>query len=274
MTETAIRLLNVLLPIAYALSVAAYALEFFRADRLAGRVARRTMELALALHASYLGLLTARYAHVPLASTAELLTTVAFAAAATYVFVERRSGVGSTGAFVVSFSFMLQTLSSAFIEPSASFPELLRSPLFAAHTVAAVLGYTAFAVSAVYGALYLTLHWDLKRSHFGLVYDRLPPLETLARMSLRAALFGVAFLTATIAIGSSWAAARFPGFSRDPKFLLTLAVWSIYVCAVWLHYGRQWSGRRAIRISLGGFSVLVLAVLASRLLFASFHVFA
>jgi ABC-type uncharacterized transport system permease subunit len=259
---------------AYALVVVAYALEFFRADRLAGRAARRLMELTLALHAGYLALLTARYAHVPLATTAELMTMVAFAAAAAYVFVERRSGVASTGVFLVSLSFLLQTLSSAFIQPEASFPDLLRSPLFAAHTVAAVLGYTGFAVSAVYGVLYLTLHWQLKRSRFGLVYDRLPPLETLARMSLRAALFGVGFLTATIAIGSSWAASEFPGFARDPKFILTLAVWAIYATAVWLHYGRRWSGRRAIRISLGGFCALVLAVLAARLLFDSFHVFA
>lgn len=274
MTETAIRLLNTLLPMAYALAVAAYALEFFRADRLAGRAARRLMDLVLATHAGYLGLLTARYAHVPLASSAELMTTVAFAAAVTYVFVERRSGVGSTGTFLVSFSFLLQTLSSAFIEPSASFPALLRSPLFVVHTVAAVLGYTGFAVSAVYGALYLTLHWELKRSRFGLVYDRLPSLETLARMSLRAALFGVGFLTATIAFGSLWAAREFPGFFRDPKFVLTVTVWLIYAAAVWLHYLRHWSGRRAIRISLGGFCALVLAGLAARLLFDSFHVFA
>jgi ABC-type uncharacterized transport system permease subunit len=273
-TETTIRLLNTLLPLLYALAVAAYALEFFRDDRLAGRVARPVTEVTLLVHASYLGLLTMRYAHVPLASPAELATTVAFAAAAAYVYVERRSGVASTGTFLLSSSLALQTLSSAFIEPAASFPELLRTPLFAIHTVAAVLGYTGFAVSAVYGGLYLLLYWELKRSRFGLVYDRLPPLETLARMSLRAVVFGVAFLTVTIACGSLWAATEFPGFVRDPKFALTVLVWLIYAGAAWLHYVRHWSGRRAIRISLLGFAALVLAVLAARLVFDSFHVFA
>ena len=208
MIESATRLLNTLLPMLYALAVAAYALEFFREDRLAGRVARRLMAFVLGLHLAYLALLTTRYDHLPLASGGELMTMVAFAAAATYVFVERRSGAASTGVFVVSFSFVLQTLSSAFIAPDASFPELLRSPLFAIHTVAAVLGYTAFAVSAIYGGLYLLLYWKLKRSSFGLIYDRLPPLEDLARMSLRATLFGVVFLTVTIgcreACGPRW----------------------------------------------------------------------
>lgn len=274
MTETTIRLLNTLLPMLYALAVAAYALAFFRDDRLAGRVGRALTEVTLLAHATYLALLTMRFAHVPLASPAELMTTVAFASAAAYVYVERRSGVASTGTFLLSISFVLQTLSSAFIEPMASFPELLRSPLFAVHTVAAVLGYTGFCVSAVYGGLYLLLYWELKRSRFGLVYDRLPPLETLARMSLRAVVFGLAFLTVTIACGSLWAATEFPGFVRDPKFALTVLVWLIYAGAAWLHYVRRWSGRRAIRISLVGFAALVLAVLAARLVFQSFHVFA
>ncbi len=274
MIESATRLLNTLLPMLYALAVAAYALEFFREDRSAGRVARRSMAFVLGLHLVYLTLLTARYAHLPLASGGELLTMVAFAAAATYVFVERRSGSASTGVFVVSFSFILQTLSSAFIAPDATFPELLRSPLFALHTIAAVLGYTAFAVSAIYGGLYLLLYWELKRSRFGLIYDRLPPLEDLARMSMRATLFGVVFLTVTIACGSFWASVEFPGFVRDPKFLFTLVVWSIYAAAAWLHYGRNWSGRKAIRITLVGFAALVLSGLAARLFFDSFHDFA
>ena len=111
MTESVTRLLNTLLPMLYALAVAAYALEFFREDRLAGRVARRLMRLVLGLHFTYLALLTARYAHLPLASAGELMTMVAFAAATTYVFVELRSGAASTGMFVDSFSFVLQTLS-------------------------------------------------------------------------------------------------------------------------------------------------------------------
>ena len=50
MIESATRLLNTLLPMLYALAVAAYALEFFREDRLAGRVARRLMTVVLGLH--------------------------------------------------------------------------------------------------------------------------------------------------------------------------------------------------------------------------------
>jgi HemX protein len=273
--EAASRLINTLLPLLYALTVAAYAADFFREDAFARRAAHRLMELTLLLHVAHLALRTALYDHVPLASLAELATTVAFAVAFVYVVVERRSGSTRTGLFVVSFALVAQTLSSAFLETTnVSFPPILKSPLFAAHTIAAVIGYAAFAVSAIYGVLYLLLHHELKRSRFGLVYERLPPLEVLARMSLRAVLVGVAALTVTIACGSLWASSRFPGFTHDPKFLLTVAVWLVYGLAIALHWGRGWSGRRTITMSLVAFGLLVFSMVAAKVLFESFHVFA
>ena len=187
--DATIRLLNTMLPMLYALAVVAYAVDFFREDPFAARAARVLMETILVLHALFIGLRTALYEHVPLASTAEVMTTVAFALALVYLFVEWRSKVRKTGMFLISFSFVFQTVSSAFIS-NRSFPGVLRSPLFALHTVTAVLGYTAFAASAVYGLLFLLLYHELKKSRFGLVYERLPPLEVLARMSLGAVAFG------------------------------------------------------------------------------------
>jgi ABC-type uncharacterized transport system permease subunit len=272
--EAASRLVNTLLPLTYALTLTAYAADFFREDAFARRAARRLMELTLLLHAAHLALRTALYDHVPLAAPAEMATTVAFAVSLVYLVVERRTGTTRTGVFFVSFSLAAQTLSSAFLDPDVRFPAVLRSPLFAFHTLAAVVGYAAFALSAVYGVLYLLLHHDLKRSRFGLVYDRLPPLEVLARMSLRSVVVGLLALTVTIACGSLWASSEFPGFTRDPKFLLTVAVWAVYGAALALHWGRGWSGRRTIAMSLVAFTLLIFSMLASRLFFASFHAFA
>src|SRR5437867_8923017 len=108
------------------------------------------------------------------------MTTVAFAVALVYFYVEFRAKTHKTGMFLLSFSFVFQTISSAFISNTGDFPDILRSPLFGIHTGAAVLGYTAFAVSAIYGVLFLLLYHDLKASRFGLIYQRLPSLEILA----------------------------------------------------------------------------------------------
>lgn len=273
--ETLIRLSSAVLPVLYALAAVAYAADFFlRGDARAARAARVLMDNALGLHACYLALRTALYGHVPLASTAEVLTTVAFAVALVHVLVERRSQVQGTGLFVVSLVLMLQTLSSAFISSTPVFPALLRSPLFALHTISAALGYAAFVVSAVYGLLFLVLYHELRGSRFGLVYDRLPPLQALATMSVRAAAFGVALLSVTIACGSLWAGSQFPGFVRDPKFLFTVGVWLVYAVALAAYDRFRWTGRRTIVLSLAGFVLLVAALVVSRLFLETFHVFA
>jgi ABC-type uncharacterized transport system permease subunit len=272
--DAAIRLLNTLLPIVYALTVLAYLSYFVREDPLAARVGRSLLFGALALHASYLALRTAAYAHVPLASVFELLTSVAFGLALVYLYVEARTRVATTGAFVIAFVFAFQTVSTAFVSPPETFPAVLRSPLFALHTAAAVLAHTAFAVSAVYGVLFLLLHHELKASRFGIVYRRLPPLDVLARMSLGAWTLGLVFLSATIAIGALWAAGRYPAFARDPKVLLTFVVWGIYAGGLWLHHRQGWPGRRTMYVSLVGFALMVVSMAAVRLFLPSFHWFA
>jgi ABC-type uncharacterized transport system permease subunit len=268
-----LRLLNVCLPALYASAVFAYALDFVRGDSRASRAARRLMEIVLVLHAVYLAVRTIAYGHVPLASVMEVLTSVAFAVALVYVIVERRTREHRTGVFLVSVSLLTQAVSSTFIRSCGEFPDVLKSPLFAVHTASAVVGYAAFAVSAVYGVLFLLLYHDLKLRRFGLLFDRLPSLATLSRMCLRAVVVGLFALAVTILCGSAWAWIEFPGFSRDPKFLLTVIVWIVYLTAAWLYYTRRVGDRRAIVISLLGFALLVVSTILVRLAFSTFHVF-
>ena len=108
---------------------------------------------------------------------------------------------------------------------------------------------------------------------FGLVFQRLPPLDVLAKMSLRAAVLGVVFLAVTIGIGILWASQSFPGFYQDPKFILTVFVWMVYAIGISLHYGLGRGGRRTIYFSLVGFALIVLSVVAARLWLPSFHGF-
>lgn len=268
-----LQLLNTLLPMLYAVAALAYALDFFREDPFAGRAARPLLLTVVALHGIYLALRTVAFGHPPLASFFEVMTATAFAVSVVYLYVETRSRTHKTGMFLLSFSFAFQTVSSAFVPTGVAFPSILRSSLFGVHTAAAVLGYAAFAVSAVYGILFLALYHDLKASRFGIVYRRLPPLDLLARMSVRAAVFGVASLAVTIVLGVVWASREFPGFERDPKFILSVVVWLVYAAAVLLHYGSAWRPRRTICAFLLGFSLMLLSAAAVRLWLHSFHGF-
>lgn len=270
----AIHLLNTLLPMLYAVAAMNYSIDFFRDDPFARRMTRPLLGAVLASHTTYLVLRIAAFGHVPLASLAEVLTCVALAVAVVYATLEWATRNQRTGMFVMIVPFGFQTLASAFISDEAKFPEILKSPLFGLHTSTAVLGYTAFAVSAIYGVLYLMLYHDLKASRFGLVYRRLPPLDVLARMSLRAATLGIVFLSVTILAGMLWATQRSTSFAGDPKFITTLIVWTVYGAGLGLHYGLHWTGRRTIAVTLIGFTIMVVSLIAVRLWFTTFHVFA
>jgi ABC-type uncharacterized transport system permease subunit len=270
--DVTLQLLKTLLPMLYLAAVAAYVTDFVKGDPAAIRAARRLMEVTLTCHLLYLGLRTVHEQHVPLTGAPELMSMVALSAAFVYVVVERFTGVERTGAFMVVFPFLLQTFASAFVVEHQPFPALLRSPLFALHTVAAVLGYVALGVSAVYGVMFLLLHRELKGGRFGTIFNRLPPLESLARMNRRAAAIGVVFLAVTIAGGTLWASREFPGFTSDPKFLITVSIWAIYLLALVLHAVARWNSRRTVGLSLAGFALLLVSMLATRLL-PSFHAF-
>jgi len=272
--DLVVRLLTTLLPMAYLLAVVAYLFDFTGFHPRATRIARHLLNLALIVHAAQLLTRGALYAHMPVASRAEALGTVAFAVAGAYLLVERWTSVERTGVFVLGFVLVMQTLSSALVEPVTTFPAVLRNPLFVVHAGSAVLGYAAFGLSAVYGVLSLLLHRTLKRRRFGLIFDRLPSLDLLTGMSLSAATVGAAFLGTAIALGMVWASLEYPGFLSDPKVVMTVLVWLSYVGVLVAYHWLKWSRRRAIEFTLVAFVLLVASALATVFGLPSFHTFA
>lgn len=270
----AIALLNTLLPVLYAVAAVNASVDFFRDDPFSKRLNLPLLGAAIGAHATFFGLRTAHEGRIPVATVFELMTCVAFGLALVNLVVELQTRTHRTGMFVLSFSLVLQVVASAFVDRLDRLPDILRNPLLGAHTGAAVLGYTAFAVSAIYGTLYLLLYRELKSRRFGLVYRRLPSLDLLAQMSRRASLLGVICLGVAIAVGALWASSAFPGFTTDPKFILTVLLWTVYAAGLALHHAFHLSGRRTIYVFLTGFTLMVLSMVLVRFWLPSFHGFA
>ena len=95
-----------------------------------------------------------------------------------------------TGPFIIILSFIFQLISSLFIQDLSEVKDVLRSNLLGVHVISALLGYSGFTISAVYGFLYLVLYKDIKLNKFGLIFNRLPNLEVLERLSLYSAVIG------------------------------------------------------------------------------------
>jgi ABC-type transport system involved in cytochrome c biogenesis permease subunit len=256
-----IRLLATLLPILYGIVSVGYVLVFFRNDPVATRLATRALVVTLGLHTLYLGFLAHDEGRVPIANSFEAMSALALGLGIAYLIQERRSRTPHTGLIFVPLIFMCQTLATAFANHGEKAPEVLRSPLFGMHIATALLGYAAFAVSAIFGLLYVLLYHNLKAHRFGIIYERLPSLEVLSGMNLRAAGFGLACLTVAIAIGAVWSLQVYPRFWHDPKVWLSLLAWGIYAACLLVRYASGWRGPRIAYFTIAGFLLVVFSML-------------
>lgn len=277
--ETMLAVLNGLLPVGYLVALLGYLLVFVRQSGPYGVWVTTFTRALVLVHAAYLVLAGIEYEHVPLASTWESLTFTAFAVALVYLVLEWQMRDRSTGIFILSGVLLLQILSTAFISHTREVPQILRSPMFGIHVSTALLGYVALAVSAVYGIMYLIQYRQLKQRHAGLLLQRLPNLETLSRLNVRALAIGWVGLTVAILAGTVWAynlgrtGELQVNLLQDAKFLLTVGLWVLYgVCLMGL-YVFGWPKRTLAQVSVVAFVLMLGSSLTVTLMFPSFHDF-
>ncbi|TMQ58033.1 MAG: hypothetical protein E6K76_08990 [Candidatus Eisenbacteria bacterium] len=271
--QSLLPLLTTLLPVLYALSVAAYARAYAHEGGAGGRLGPFALRAAVLVHILYLSVRGVLEGHLPLASVYDFLSATGLSMAVVYLYVEAREGIRTTGVFVLPFVFLIQIVSSAYGTQTTPDPVPLRPFWFELHTLTAVLGYSAFAVSAIYGVLFLILYRDIKANRFSFFFRRMPPLEALGQMNIRAAGGGLVLLTLAIALGVGWLQRSGTGSLFDPKIWLTLFVWCIFAFSVLAYHRFGWRGPRAIYMSLIGFTTLLLSRVAVDLFFHSFHSF-
>ena len=272
--NTALRIASVLLPLLYLLVTVGYGFLFFAKRPAARKVAPPLFYATLALHLLYMVALTVRWHQFPMASVSQALSAVAFAVALVYAFVEWHGREASTGFLMLLAATFLETLSAVLRTPSPPDREIFHNPLFATHTGSALLGYTAFMVAATYGFLFLRLYHEIKRRRFSVFFGQLPPLEVLERMMLGAMVVGFVALTGTVISGAIWARQEFQApWLRDPKMLLTFAIWLFYGVTLLLQRLRRLQGRQLALAALAGVVAILFSLLAVNLFLTQVHDF-
>lgn len=270
--QTLIDLIATALPVLYALATVNYLVFFVRREPFAQRTCTPFLFGIFLLHIAFFLLRIFEFGRYPITHMGEALSAVALAVVLVYLYEERLQRRQSTGVFVLTLTTLLQLVASTLLYQTAETHALLaQNPIYGFHAIAAVLCYAAFAVGAVYGVMYLLLYRALKRKTFGLVFERLPPLDVLSRMGFGATLTGWTLLTATIllgfAMGGLWRAVD------DPTTLTVLLVWGIYAVAVGGYFALGWRGARSVYLSLFGFTCAVMAMVGSAYFWPRYHTF-
>jgi len=269
-----------MLPVLYGVAFFDYVLVFVTEDAFVRRLARPLLWTAVGVNLVYLAGFTIFFEHIPLVTVYQVVGAVGFAVAVTYLWVESRTGTPYTGPFILFLVLVFQVVNTLFPKLDREMQEILRSKIFSLHVSAAVLGYSAFAVAAVYGLLYLLQYQEIRTKRFGLIFRRLPSLDILDRMNFYAAAAGFALLTVAIGLGAWWGSIasaadpnRFGAPFLDPKVFVALLTWALYGAAL---VGRRlvaWGGARMAYSSLIGFLVVLFSMFAVNLLMTKFHVF-
>ncbi|MFO1381979.1 MAG: cytochrome c biogenesis protein CcsA [Chitinivorax sp.] len=138
-------------------------------------------------------------------------------------------------------------------------------PAFRAHIMAAILSYSLLTIAALIAVLMSVADKRLHQHTHNSLAANLPPLLGLESLLFKVLGAGFVLLTLTLASGILFSEEIFhKPFQLNHKNLFTLIAWLVFAL---LLTGRQmlgWRGRTAVRWTLSGFSLLLLAYIGSK----------
>jgi ABC-type uncharacterized transport system permease subunit len=236
-----------------------------KGERL-GRVAVPAAVLGLVFHFvslvetallnGYLDLLTIRHAESDLA----LLLMGLF------VFLYLRFRSAAAGLFIFPVAFLLTFGSALNLRPPEFSSPMMRSGWIVVHVSMLLVGYAALFLSFLSSLLYLVQARSLKSKQPSRLVSRLPALQVLDELGYKSLLVGFPFMTIGLVIGSVIAHEKFGArYFADPKVLLSLVAWGVYMLLLYTRWSSGWRGRKAAYLATFAFVAAVFAWAANYL---------
>ncbi|GAB5415574.1 MAG: cytochrome c biogenesis protein CcsA [Congregibacter sp.] len=148
-------------------------------------------------------------------------------------------------------------------------PETIRGqqavPLgVALHIGSSVVAYAMLTLAAIQAALLAAQDQQLKRRQMGGLLGVLPPLQLMESMLFELIWVGVVALTVSIGSGVVFMEDIFAQHLVH-KTVLSIVAWILFTVLLWGRHRRGWRSQVAVRLTLSGFLLLMLAFLGSKL---------
>ncbi|MFC5301459.1 cytochrome C assembly family protein [Azospira restricta] len=136
---------------------------------------------------------------------------------------------------------------------------------FRLHFIAAMLAYSLFTLSALHAVFMGYTERKLHQRALTKSLASLPPLLTMEALLFRMIGVGFLLLTAALVSGSFFSEELFgKALTFDHKTLFAFISWGIFAALLTGRHVRGWRGRTALRWTMAGFTVLLLAYIGSR----------
>ena len=244
----------------------------------------RTSDLLnkVALHAAYLGMVFHLVSltegvlltdHVTLAMAHNSESLLAFLIMSVFMVTYLIYKTTSPGIIVFPMVFLLTFMAATRQQPFLLLTPGLRRGWLGAHIALIFIGYAALILSFCASLLYLIQQHSLKSKRSSGILSRLPALEEIDQIGYRSLLMGFPFMTLGLVAGSVVAESVYGRIDlQDPKILLSLLMWAVYLVMVYTRWIAGWRGRKAAVLASVAFAAAVVAWAANY--FSTIHRFA
>ena len=211
---------------------------------------------------------------IPLATKLDALSLLALAIISLILIIELSSQNKTTILFAVFLSFLIQTISSMSYSWELNPHPLLVNSLYTVHVALTILGYSAISISALYALLYIMLNHNIKHHRLGIIYEKLPPLRNLERLSIRSVQIGVITLGLGILLGHIQAKEVLDTYwPMDPKVIYNNIIWFCYFLGLIIAQIFKWRGRWMAYLAMVGFGILIFTNIMIVFIDKTFHQF-
>jgi ABC-type uncharacterized transport system permease subunit len=136
-------------------------------------------------------------------------------------------------------------------------------PATATHIVTSVMAFGLLSMAGIYAGFVALIDHFLRHHHINRLVRALPALDVLESLLFKLIGAGFTLLTVSLASGLLFVNDLFAQHLAH-KTILSITAWLIFGVLLWGRRARGWRGRTAVRLTLAGVVVLVLAYFGSK----------
>lgn len=272
--KVASQTLSYLLPILYLAVIYIYYIIFTGKKKSWTHKTTLFLGILLIIHGTDIGLRHAVLKSIPLSTIHDALSFLAFSILFVYMIIELRLKIRGSGIFILFFAFILELISSFNLSWEVETNELLTSRTFALHASLSIMGYTAMSLSTLYAIMYIIQNHNLKKRNLGKLFNQLPALSFLEKMSIQSAFIGIILLGIGLLLGHIQAEAIMGEFwPNDMKVIATDIVWALYLTGYIIAQYLRLNGKKMAYLSIAGYFILVVGGFMIVYITETFHEF-
>ncbi len=248
------------------------ALVFYAAGLLYALVAlTRTSEILskIALHASYLGMVfhlvslteaIVQNGQLASASVHNSESLLAFLVMVVFMIAYLVYKTTTPGIVIFPLVFLLTFVAATGQQPFVFSSDVVRRGWLDVHILMIFTGYAALFLSFGASILYLMQERALKSKSGSGMFSRLPSLQVIDDIGYKSLMLGFPFMTLGLLAGIVVAESTYKRLDfSDPKILLSVLMWAVYLLMVFTRLTAGWRGRRAAWLASAAFATAIVA---------------